>query len=207
MTENKDVLHKMQNDILKNAFDASIFPEEFSGSARDIAIIDDIGKRVHDKSIVWIHEAPSIFDNFLFMLIDIKKEDSIYILIKGYNYLQNELKKGSNNMLVKFKSFLETLFSYTSEYCKSIFSDPDLIMESLDGYKGIFNDLLSKSIYDYSLENGFPYNFITDVRSSISYEVYKSMLESFYYNLLNIIYDVLFLLSYILQYIISQIYK
>ena len=190
MTENKQYIHKLQNDTFKNAFNATLFAEDSASSAHDYSVIDSIGDTILKKSILWITEESTLFDNFFFELFEVKKKDAFSSLINGYYYIQHELTKQSNLMYPKIKEFLESLFNYTLNYSKIIFIEKDFLNDHIIKNHSSYPEALGSLLFDHSFNNGFPKAFIEAIRSEINAETYKVMMESFYKSILSNIANV-----------------
>jgi len=188
--ENKQSIYKLQNDIFKGAFNASILPEVFDDSSKDFIVIDSIGKEMKSKSITWINEQLTLIDNFFSDLFAIKKEEMVTTLINGYFYIQHELTKQSNLMHPKLKEFLELLFSFTANYTKLVFTEEDYVMGYIEEFEGSFPKFLGASVYRYTINEGFPTTLLQEIRSAIPNEIYKRMMCTFYMKVLDTLKNV-----------------
>jgi len=180
MEGSKKAILKIQDDILKNAFQAYFLKDQaLPTESVNMTFLESVYSEIMQNSITWIIDQPRILDAILFDLMVFKKEDFFSTLINAHANLKHELTKQSNIKFPKIKQFLEDLLKSTMNYGKLMFIDKDILSQCINSNDS-FSMILAKLLYKHTVKNGYPTDFIKDFRQNIEKSVYDAWIKQFY---------------------------
>lgn len=102
----------------------------------------------------------------------------IQMFAHAYTILHNELQSELNTKYPKIKEYLTMLSEITMNYILVTLSAPEFLLEGTKFTN--FAEYLAEALYDFSINNFFPEDFINEVRGQIEQDLFEDWIRNFY---------------------------